>query len=88
MNGTLEFIDTGNIAMSNVVEHGGMTDVEWDPTGRYVTTAISYWSQKVGREKWAVFILVEKLQFLNFSNVCAVRSVWRPTNQYMQFGPY
>jgi translation initiation factor 3 subunit B len=47
MNGTLEFIDTGNIAMSNVVEHGGMTDVEWDPTGRYVTTAISYWSQKM-----------------------------------------
>ncbi|CAI8040552.1 Eukaryotic translation initiation factor 3 subunit B [Geodia barretti] len=47
MNGTLEFIDTGDIAMSNVVEHGGMTDVEWDPTGRYVTTAISYWSQKM-----------------------------------------
>jgi translation initiation factor 3 subunit B len=33
--------------MSNVVEHGGLTDVEWDPTGRYVTSAVSYWSQKM-----------------------------------------
>ena len=50
MNGTLEFIDTGDINNSCLVEHPGLTDVEWDPTGRYVTTAVSYWSQKVRME--------------------------------------
>lgn len=52
MNNMLEFIDTADMTSMNSVEHTGVTDVEWDPTGRYVTSAVSYWTQKVGgREK-------------------------------------
>ena len=47
MSGGLEFIDTGDMTTMNVMDHNGVTDVEWDPTGRYITTAVSYWSQKV-----------------------------------------
>lgn len=51
INNTLEFIDTADMTTMNTVEHVGVTDVEWDPTGRYVTSAVSYWTQKVGSEK-------------------------------------
>ena len=36
-------------------EHFACTHVEWDPTGRYVTTSVSYWSYQVafwGKECW------------------------------------
>ena len=48
MSNQLEFIDTADMSTMNSVDHAGVTDVEWDPTGRYVTSAVSFWSQKVG----------------------------------------
>lgn len=48
MNGTLEFVDTSDMTiMTPSVEHFQCTDIEWDPTGRYVTSAVSFWGQKV-----------------------------------------
>ncbi|CCX33645.1 Similar to Eukaryotic translation initiation factor 3 subunit B; acc. no. A7EHM8 [Pyronema omphalodes CBS 100304] len=32
-----------NIMLMNTAEHFGVTDVEWDPTGRYVATSASAW---------------------------------------------
>lgn len=54
MNGVFEFIDTGNdtITVMNSTEHFMATDVEWDPTGRYVITGVSWWSHKVGQ--WVI----------------------------------
>lgn len=44
-NGALEFIDTGNdFAVMTACEHFRVTDVEWDPTGRYVVTGVSAWA--------------------------------------------
>ena len=31
----------------NSCEHFMASDVEWDPTGRYVTTSVSWWGHKV-----------------------------------------
>ena len=31
----------------NIAEHYMASDVEWDPTGRYVVTSVSWWSHKV-----------------------------------------
>ena len=47
MSGTLEFIDTQDFTIMNTGEHFMATDVEWDPTGRYVATAVSWWGHKV-----------------------------------------
>jgi len=47
----LEFYDTGSansndIVMLNKVEHENMTDYEWDPTGRYFVSYVSYWNHR------------------------------------------
>jgi len=52
MSGALEFIDTQNLQMTTQVEHFMMTDVDWDPTGRYVVTSVSYWERKVDNAYW------------------------------------
>ena len=47
-NGILEFVDTADMTVMAQTEHFMATDVEWDPTGRYVTTGVSWWGHKVG----------------------------------------
>ena len=49
MDGQLEFYDTDSLDFTLMAsaEHSMATDLEWDPTGRYVVTSVSYWSQKV-----------------------------------------
>lgn len=47
MDGQLEFYDTADMTLMNAVEHSCTTDLEWDPTGRYVVTTVSFWNQKV-----------------------------------------
>lgn len=36
MNGALEFIDTNDFTFMNSTDHYQMSDVEWDPTGRWL----------------------------------------------------
>ncbi|KAK7113407.1 eukaryotic translation initiation factor 3 subunit B-like [Littorina saxatilis] len=52
MNGVLEFIDTQDMTVMAQTEHFMATDVEWDPTGRYVTSAVSWWGHKVDNAFW------------------------------------
>lgn len=47
MNGVLEFVDTQDMTVMAQTEHFMATDVEWDPTGRFVTSAVSWWGHKV-----------------------------------------
>ena len=47
MNGVLEFVDTQDMTVMSQTEHFMATDVEWDPTGRYVASAVSWWGHKV-----------------------------------------
>ena len=47
MNGILEFIDTNDMTVMAQTEHFMATDVEWDPTGRYVVSGVSWWGHKV-----------------------------------------
>jgi uncharacterized protein with WD repeat len=43
----MEFYDLNEVTLMNVGEHFTATDVEWDPSGRYVSTSVSWWAQKV-----------------------------------------
>ena len=52
MSGILEFVDTSDMTVMAQTEHFMATDVEWDPTGRYVATAVSWWGHKVDNAYW------------------------------------
>jgi translation initiation factor 3 subunit B len=45
--GQLIFVDTGDMSIMSKPEHPDLSDVEWDPTGRYVGTSVNLWSAKV-----------------------------------------
>ena len=38
---------TANLQSVAVADHYGITDIEWDPSGRYVATSSSYWKHPV-----------------------------------------
>ena len=38
---------TANLQLIGTAEHYGVTDVDWDPTGRYVSTSVSMWKHAV-----------------------------------------
>jgi len=48
----LEFVDTQDMTVMAQTEHFMATNVEWDPTGRYVTSAVSWWGHKVDNAFW------------------------------------
>lgn len=39
---------TANLQLMNTADHYGVTDVEWDPSGRFVATWASLWKHTVG----------------------------------------
>ena len=41
MNGQLEFFNVDEFEIMNAGEHFMCTDIEWDPTGRYVATSVT-----------------------------------------------
>merc|ERR1712183_411903 len=47
MSGQLEYWDCDDMTLMNETEHYMCTDVEWDPTGRYVATSVSYWRHQM-----------------------------------------
>jgi len=47
MNGTLEFLNVNEMETMGHDEHFNCSSVEWDPTGRYITTVVSFWKYQV-----------------------------------------
>lgn len=42
--GTLEFWDTESMTLMSSSEHDMCTHLDWDPSGRFVTTSVSFWN--------------------------------------------
>jgi translation initiation factor 3 subunit B len=38
---------TANLQLMNTADHYGVTDIDWDPTGRFVATSASIWKHSV-----------------------------------------
>lgn len=55
MNGTLQFWDTEDMTMMSTGEHYLCTNLEWDSTGRYLTTFVASWraSSDTGYIMWS-----------------------------------
>jgi translation initiation factor 3 subunit B len=75
MNGQFEFFDVDTMDTMATVEHFMATDVEWDPTGRFVTTAVtSVHQMENGYHMWTfngkLLYKYGKDRFFQF--------VWRP----------
>lgn len=76
MVGALDFIDTSDMTVMNQAEHDFATDVEWDPTGRYVVTGVSWWGQKVDNGYIVWSFQGKMLQQRNTDRFCQL--LWRP----------
>jgi len=76
MNGVLEFIDTSDFTSMGQGEHFMCTDVEWDPTGRYVITGVSWWAHKVDNAYWMWNFQGKILKRANVDKFCQL--TWRP----------
>jgi translation initiation factor 3 subunit B len=74
--GSLEFVDTHEFLVMNTTDHFQMSDVEWDPTGRYVTTAVSYWKTKVDTGYWIWSFQGKILKRINLEKFAQL--LWRP----------
>merc|ERR1719310_181875 len=76
MNGVLEFVDTADFTSMGGGEHFMCTDVEWDPTGRYVMTGVSWWGHKVDNAYWMWNFQGKILKRSTVEKFCQL--VWRP----------
>jgi translation initiation factor 3 subunit B len=76
MNGVLEFIDTSDFSLMNNGEHFMCTDIEWDPTGRYVMSGVSWWGHKVDNAYWLWSFQGKILKRCQVEKFC--QFLWRP----------
>jgi translation initiation factor 3 subunit B len=76
MSGLLEFWDANDMEMLGSGEHFMLTDVQWDPTGRYVSTSTSYYRHQSenGFAIWSfIGVVLHK-----FKNDKFWQFLWRP----------
>ena len=45
--GQLIFVDASDMSIMSKQEQPDLSDIEWDPTGRYVTSYVNLWNAKV-----------------------------------------
>ena len=76
MNGVLECIDTADFTTMNNGEHFMCTDVEWDATGRYFMTGVSWWGHKVDNAYWLWSFQGKILRRFQVDRFCQL--LWRP----------
>ncbi|KAL5017836.1 hypothetical protein ScPMuIL_003558 [Solemya velum] len=76
MNGVLEFVDTGDMTVMAQTEHFMATDVEWDSTGRFVVSAVSWWGHKVDNAYWLWSFQGRLLSKHPLDRFCQL--LWRP----------
>ncbi|CAN8003060.1 unnamed protein product [Ixodes hexagonus] len=76
MSGSLEFVDTSDFTVMNQNDHFMASDVEWDPTGRYVVTGVSWWLHKTDNAYWVWSFQGRILKKCNMDRFCQL--LWRP----------
>ncbi|KAG8227382.1 hypothetical protein J437_LFUL000390 [Ladona fulva] len=74
--GVLDFVDSADFVIMNSNEHFGISDVEWDPTGRYVVTGNSIWKSKVDNGFVLYSFQGKCIKRNNVEGFCQL--LWRP----------
>lgn len=76
-NGTLEFVDTAtDFTTMTQAEHFRVTDVDWDPTGRYVVTGVSAWAVSSDNAYMVWSFQGKMLREIKPPGFCSL--LWRP----------
>merc|ERR1712203_1206496 len=68
--------DTADFTSMNSGEHFMATDIEWDPTGRYIMTAVSWWGHKVDNAYFIWSFQGKLLKRFQLDRFCQFS--WRP----------
>jgi translation initiation factor 3 subunit B len=55
-NGSMEFFSVNELEVLGTAEHSMATELEWDPSGRFVATGASAWRHQV-RKKFISFFI-------------------------------
>lgn len=74
--GSFEFVDTSDFTIMNSGDHYRAYQVEWDPTGRYVTTGISAYKVKDDQGYYIWSFQGRILKRVNLKNF--LQLLWRP----------
>ncbi|KAF5284392.1 hypothetical protein FQA39_LY17067 [Lamprigera yunnana] len=74
--GSLEFVDTHDFVIMNTTDHYQASDVEWDPTGRFVVTAVSVWKTKVDTGYYMWSFQGKAIKRINLEKFAQL--LWRP----------
>jgi len=75
-NGVLEFWNVNDLELLGGGDHFMCTDVEWDPSGRYVVTSVSYYRHQMenGYNLWTF----QGRPYLSISREKFYQFMWRP----------
>ncbi|KFM61475.1 Eukaryotic translation initiation factor 3 subunit B, partial [Stegodyphus mimosarum] len=76
MSGSLEFIDTSDFTSMAFIKDILASDVEWDPTGRYVVSATSQWTYKLDNAFWLWTFCGRLVRKKDVEGFCQL--LWRP----------
>ena len=78
----LLFVDTNDCSIMAKQEHVDLSDVEWDPTGRYVTSYVNIHNAKVSRKEYRmkvhrsflfIFSAIIRLKFGHFKEISSLK---------------
>uniref|UniRef100_U5EXZ0 Eukaryotic translation initiation factor 3 subunit B n=1 Tax=Corethrella appendiculata TaxID=1370023 RepID=U5EXZ0_9DIPT len=74
--GSFEFVDTNDFVIMNSGNHYCASEVEWDPTGRYVVTGITSWKVNEDHGYYVWSFQGRILRRVNLKNF--IQFLWRP----------
>ncbi|XP_074598834.1 eukaryotic translation initiation factor 3 subunit b [Brevipalpus obovatus] len=73
---SIEFVDTSDFTITNTGDHFMATDIEWDPTGRYVVSAVSWWAHKADNGYYLWSFTGRLIRKHTIDRFCQL--LWRP----------
>jgi len=79
LNGVLEFFNVNDMETMGTDEHMMCTNIDWDPSGRFVSTTVSSWHHQLDTG-YNLFTFAGKLQFKVLKDRFS-QFLWRPRPQ-------
>ena len=76
MNGALEFFNVNSLESMGTDEHMMCTNIDWDPSGRFITTTVSSWHHQLDTG-YNLYTFSGKLMYKVLKSAFS-QLLWRP----------